>query len=132
MHAVVVYTRHRTDGYTDLLLTPEVPFVEKYVGHLMVTRIDDESTDTPDWTVRCMDMLTTSDFDFSGWDFVGSDGLRPTTHAHTPAHATHTPAHATHSQTHATHSQTGIGDKGLGNAATSFENEVNAGPKGIS
>jgi len=69
----------------------------------MVTRIDDESMDTPDWTVRCIDTLTTSDFDFAGWDFVGSDGLRPTTHAHTPAHATHAEAHATHA--HAAHAQ---------------------------
>jgi hypothetical protein len=51
---VVVNLGHGTDRDGDLLLAPQVPFVEEDVGYLVVTGVDHEPTDVSDGTVGCM------------------------------------------------------------------------------
>lgn len=74
-NSVVVDSGHSRDGDGNFLLAPEVPFVEKNVGYLVITRIDHESTYMSDWTVRCMYVLSTSYLDLTWWHLVVSDCL---------------------------------------------------------
>jgi hypothetical protein len=66
----VVNPGHRTDRDGDLLLGPQMSFLEENVGYLVVTWIDEEPTDMPDRTVGCMDALSSSHFDLAWWDPV--------------------------------------------------------------
>ena len=82
----VVNPGHCTDRDGDLLLAPQVSFLEEDVGYLVVTWIDEEPTDMPDRTVGCMDALSSSHFDFARWDpVVGTTGGEAPGPA--PAHA---------------------------------------------
>jgi hypothetical protein len=66
----IVDAGHRSDRNRDLLLTREVSFVEEAVCHVMVARIDDQSPDTPDAAIGCMNMLAATDLDFTYGNLV--------------------------------------------------------------
>jgi hypothetical protein len=43
-----------------LFAAPQMTFLEKHVGYLVIPRVDDQPLDTPDLPVRGMDLLASS------------------------------------------------------------------------
>ena len=86
MHAVVDHELHRVDRDGDLLLVPQVPFVEEDVGHLVLARPGDEPADLPDGPVRGVDVLTAPDLSSAHGDLALGDAFAPWAEPHPEIH----------------------------------------------
>src|SRR6516164_3470926 len=63
----------RPDRDGHLLASPQVPFLQEYVRHLMVIGVDDKAVNPPDIPVRGMDVLTAAYLHFThGHRVVGN------------------------------------------------------------
>ena len=63
-----------------------MPFLEQYVGHMVVARIDQEALYLPDLTIQRMDTLTALHVYFTQRDNVVDHDRRTVSHAHADSH----------------------------------------------
>src|SRR5580693_3473940 len=74
---------NRADRDADFLASPQMPFLEQYVGHMVVARIAQEALYLPYLTIQRMDPLTALHVYFTQRDHDG-----PTvSHAHADSHS---------------------------------------------
>src|SRR5580693_542617 len=77
---------NRADRDADFLASPQMSFLEQYVGHMVVARIAQDALYLPDLTIQRVDTLTALHVCFTQRDHVVEYDRRTVFHAHADSH----------------------------------------------